>query len=81
MFFLGWKRLLPFQFIIRVTYSQIIFGAMHQMPHLNAMNKARIVTYLEDGRIMTDLTAEFKVGVGRIWRIKSKWLHEDTVKG
>lgn len=47
---------------------------------MNAVDKARIVAYLEDSRIMTDLAAKFGVGAGTIWRIRTKLLHEGTVK-
>lgn len=45
------------QFFICVTHIQIILAAI---PHLNAVDKATIIAYLEDDRIiMTDLAAEW----------------------
>ncbi|CAH1371189.1 unnamed protein product [Tenebrio molitor] len=43
------------------------------MPHLSDIDKARVVSHLENGRPITNLAAEFGVGKSSIYRIKNKW--------
>jgi transposase len=50
------------------------------MPHLSDIDKARVVSHLENGRPITNLAAEFGVGKSSIYRIKNKWEIERSVR-
>jgi transposase len=50
------------------------------MLHLSDIDKARVVSHLENGRPITNLAAEFGVGKTSIYRIKNKWEIERSVR-
>jgi transposase len=56
------------------------FRLTFEMPHLSDIDKARVVSYLENGRPITNLAAEFGVGKSSIYRIKNKWEIERSVR-